>query len=113
MARRAVCFKAVDLHLLRRVLVPARLRPQGLAVATVAACLATKELVSACGCRPVEVLARLRMKYRKRQLVKMQSGKFPGHQIALWIYRDKAQLGSRGNRELAGVIKARVKESPP
>src|SRR4051812_29730192 len=72
MAGRAVGLKAVDLHLLCAVLVPSRLRPQGLVMATVAVGLAAEELIPARCCLLIKVNARTRSQSRQCQLIEVQ-----------------------------------------
>ena len=68
---RTPCFEAVNLHFCRRVLVPARLGPQRLAMATVAIRLTAKKFIAAFSSIRIKVNPRPRFQGRQRQLIKL------------------------------------------
>src|SRR6185312_5193362 len=109
-SRRPVSFKAVDLHLLRGVLVPAWLAPERLMMAAIAVCLSAEKFVAPGRCRRVKIDARTRPESGQCQLIKMQSGKLFRNLVAVRIHRNVAQLGGRRYGKLACIIKSLIEK---
>src|SRR5262249_21323169 len=110
--RRAVGLEAVDLDVARRVRVPSGLGPERLVMAAIAIGLAAEEPGARLGRLGVEVDAGPRLQRRQRELIELERRQLGGHLIAVGVDGDVTEPGGSRDRELLGVVEARIEEGP-
>src|SRR5262249_17316651 len=108
---RSTRLKIVNTDLIRRMHVPAGVRPQRPNVTAVAPRLAVEQLFASVSGRGMEGVGG-RFRRRDRQLVKLQVRELRGDAVIAWAdMREVANAAPDGHRELHRVVQSSVEES--